>query len=135
MKKRIGKVGKVGKVGLNVVKRLHNRIAAVKSHAREIEELFIEQLKERKKAEIEEANSRDLAAYESSKAEWLFCKLMACNGKGAGLSADEIRALLHDYSLFNSAEGIEYETKKKARLKEKNIESSFYYNYGILANL
>lgn len=123
------------RTGLNVVMRLNKRVAAVKSHAKRVEKSFVNEVKRRKLIEFERENDKDLSVCYADKAEWLYCKLMAYNGKGCGISADEVKAILHDYNLFNGKLSMEYETKKKAKLKEKDIESSFYYNYGILANL
>lgn len=132
MKKRIGKVGKVG---LNVVMRLNKRVAAIKSHAKQLEKSFINEVKRRKVTEFEREDNKEISSCFANKAEWLFCQLMAYNGKGDGISKDELKTILHDYNLFNGKLSMEYETKKKAKLKEKDIESSFYYNYGILANM
>ena len=122
-------------LGLNVVMRLNKRVSAIKSHAKWLEKSFIDEVKRRKQMEFDREDSKELSVCFSDKAEWLFCKLMAYNSKGCGINAEEVRALLHDYNLFNGKICMEYETTKRDRLKEFNIDSSFYYNYGILTKL
>ncbi len=123
-------------MGLNVVMRLNKRVTAIKSHAKWLEKSFIDEVKRCKLLEFDREDNKALSSCHADRAEWLFCQLMAYNGKGGGITADEVKAILHDYNLFSGKLCEEYVTKKKARLKEsKDIESSFYYNYGILRSL